>query len=182
VRPSATWLLVAAVAGCKPRETTGLAPPVVDPAIAVPADGGAVLLHAFAAGTQSYACARAATGVYGWTFTGPEAELRDDRGGLIGHHFASEPNGGAPEWEALDGSYVVGQKVGAFTPDGGAQAVPWLLVRAVAHGGSGLLASTRYVQRVASRGGVAPAAACDASAAGTRENVAYTAEYFFYGP
>jgi len=182
VRPSVMWLLVVVAGDCKHPEATGEAPPVVDPSIAVPADGGGVVLHAHAAGTQNYACARGTGGVYSWTPTGPEAELRDERGGLIGHHFASEPNGGAPEWEALDRSYVVGQKVAAFTPDGGAQAVPWLLLRAMAHGGSGPLASAGYVQRVATRGGLAPAAPCDASVAGTKEKVPYAAEYLFYGP
>lgn len=182
MRPSVAWLLVVLAGGCKHPDATGTAPPAVDLSIAVPAEGGGVVLHAYAAGTQGYACSAGANGTYAWTLTGPEAELHDERGGLIGHHFASEPNGGAPEWEGLDRSYVVGQKVAAFTPDGGGQAVPWLLLRAVAHGGSGPLASARYVQRVATRGGLAPAAACDASIAGTKERVAYTAEYFFYGP
>jgi hypothetical protein len=170
------------MAGCKRPEASGSTPPAVDPSIAVPADGGGVLLHAYAAGTQSYACARGTNGGYAWTFAGPEAELRDQGGGLIGHHFASEPGGGAPRWEGLDGSYVVGQKVAAVTPDGGAQAVPWLLLRAVAHGGTGPLASAHFVQRVATQGGLAPATACDASVADNKAKVPYTAEYFFYGP
>jgi len=182
VRPLIAWLLVVVAGSCKHPAATDPAPPAVDPSIAVPADGGGVVLHAHASGTQGYVCTRGANGAHAWTPTGPEAELRDAHGGLIGHHFASEPNGGAPEWEGLDRSYVVGQKVAAFTPDGGAQAVPWLLLRAVAHGGTGPLANARYVQRVATGGGLAPTTACEASVAGTKEKVPYTAEYFFYGP
>jgi hypothetical protein len=44
-----------------------------------------------------------------------------------------------------------------------------------------LLASTRYVQRLDTVGGVAPAAGCDSAHAGTRARVDYSATYDFYG-
>jgi hypothetical protein len=99
----------------------------------------------------------------------------------VGHHFASDAGASAPEWQTLDGTYVVGHKVAAFTPDAGPPSVPWLLLQATGHGGSGTLAQTGYVQRVDTDGGVAPSAACDPSHVGTTQKVPYAADYFFYG-
>ena len=37
-----------------------------------------------------------------------------------------------------------------------------------------------YVQRVATKAGAAPAAKCDAAAAGAEKRADYSAEYYFY--
>jgi hypothetical protein len=37
-----------------------------------------------------------------------------------------------------------------------------------------------YIQRLETKGGVAPSAACNAAAAGTKQQVAYQAKYVFY--
>jgi hypothetical protein len=76
---------------------------------------------------------------------------------------------------------VVGKKVAAFTPDGGASAVPWLLLSAAGTGGAGTLSKTAYVQRLNTVGGVAPTSACGVDNAGTVEKVHYTADYYFSG-
>jgi hypothetical protein len=152
------------------------AAPHVDPSL-VPPHGG-VLLHGSATGTQSYACTAAADGGARWTFTGPRAELRDCHGELVARHFASDA-GAAPEWQAPDGAYVIATKAAALTPDGGASAVPWLLLGARDHGGEGPLARTAYVQRVGTDGGVAPAGGCTP---GATRDVPYGADYYFYGP
>lgn len=138
---------------------TWLVAPSVDPSIAVPADGGAVLIHATGSGTQNYACTVAADGGAGWTFVGPLATLDDCSGAPFGSHFASDAGSAFPEWQATDGTYVVGHKLAAFTPDGGAQSVPWLLLKVVGQGGSGTLAQSAYVQRLNTAGGVAPGSA-----------------------
>ena len=89
----------------------------------------------------------------------------------------------APAWETTDdATYVIGKRMAGFTPDGGAASIPWLLLQATSHGGTGPLGLTRYVQRLSTSGGVAPAAACDAASAGASQKVPYTADYFFYGP
>jgi uncharacterized protein DUF3455 len=153
--------------------------PALDPSIAVP--GGRVVAHAVANGTQNYVCGRApGDGGEGhaWTFVGPEATLSDCRAVLIGRHFASD--GGAPQWQMLDGAYVVGHKVAASTPDGGAGSIPWLLLAADREGGSGPLSEARYIQRVNTSGGASPGAACDATRAGATQKVPYTADYFFF--
>jgi Protein of unknown function (DUF3455) len=163
-----------------------LGAPRVDPSIAVP-DGG-VILHAAANGSQDYACMHTTTdagAAYAWTFVGPEADLTDCNGALIGHHMASDGGPTLPEWiQTSDGTYVIGRKVGSgFTPDGGAGSIPWLLLQAVAHGGSGTLSQAQYIQRVKTDGGISPSGGtCDQSSAGTAQKVPYTADYFFFGP
>jgi hypothetical protein len=140
-----------------------------------------VVAHAAADGSQIYACGALPGdgGVkYAWTLVGPEAALCDCRAAPFGRHFASDA--GAPQWQALDGSYVVGHKVAALAVD--SASVPWLLLSVNDRGGSGPLTDARYVQRVRTSGGVAPSAACDASRSGAREKVPYTADYFFYAP
>jgi hypothetical protein len=159
--------------------------PTVASGISVPADGGSVLLHASAAGTQNYTCGQIADGGYAWVFVGPQADLMDCNAALIGHHFASDGGAAAPEWQTLDGTYVVGHKVAAFTPDAGPPAVPWLLLQATAHGGTGTLNQAAYVQRLFTDGGVAPTTTCDQTVAGgsqSSDKVPYTADYYFYGP
>ena len=152
--------------------------PVVSSAIQVPLDGGGVLLHAAGAGTQNYACTITDAGT-AWTLTGPSATLSDCNGALIGHHFASEAGANYPEWETTDGTYVIGDKIGHFTPDGGAESVPWLLLQEVSTSGSGTLSQVAYVQRLFTDGGAAPGAGCDA---GDTLQVPYGADYYFYGP
>jgi hypothetical protein len=160
--------------------------PAVDASIAVPDGGGGVLLHAAGAGTQNYTCDAVpmdgGTTTYAWTFVGPQADLNDCHATLIGHHFASDGGATAPEWQTLDGTYVIGHKLDAFIPDGGADSVPWLLLHATAHGGTGTLASADYIQRLNTDGGIAPeASSCTVSATGTTVKVPYSADYFFFG-
>lgn len=155
-----------------------LVAPTVPASIEVPADAGGVLLHAAGAGTQNYTCTAGGDGGVSWVFVGPQADLSDCNGNVIGHHFASDGGAGFPEWlTTSDGSYVIGQKVTAYTPDGGSGSVPWLLLRAVANGGSGPLGQVAYVQRLDTDGGVAPGGGCDA---GDMTQVPYTADYWFY--
>jgi hypothetical protein len=128
----------------------------------------------------NYACTAALDGgASSWTLTGPNAVLGDCTGTVIGHHMASDAGASFPEWITIDGTYVVAKKQAAFTPDGGAASVPWLLLQAVGHGGSGTLGLVDYVQRLETDGGVAPGAGCDA---GDTAEVPYSAEYYFYGP
>ncbi len=60
-------------------------------------------------------------------------------------------------------------------------AVPWLLLRAKSNEGAGAFASVKYIQRVDTKGGVAPSAGCDAAQAGAEARVDYSANYAFYG-
>jgi hypothetical protein len=155
-------------------------------------DGGTVVLHALGAGTQDYACigtpidggadAGDAGESFAWVLQGPDALLKDCNGVTIGHHF---PDGGStsPEWQTTDGTYVTGKKLIAYTPDGGSGSVPWLLLQATGHGGTGTLSTVTYIQRLDTDGGNAPSTGCDVTTeAGATVNVPYTADYYFYGP
>jgi hypothetical protein len=130
----------------------------------------AVLVGKYAAkGVQIYVC-NAKGGANEWGFKTPEAELTDAQGQRFAKHYAG------PTWEASDGSKVVGKPL-ASEPAPKADAIPWLLLSAEPSG-SGLLAGTRFVQRINTSGGVGPTGACPT--AGTERRVDYTADYIFY--
>jgi hypothetical protein len=142
----------------------------VPAAIKVP-DGNKAFLEAHAVGVQIYACDGTA-----WTFVAPRANLYD-HGRLVATHFAG------PTWQATDGSKVVGKRVNGATVD--PAAIDWLLLSAAStaegpHRGD-RLAKTTYIQRIDTTGGLPPAAAdSNASAAGTKAEVPYTADYVFW--
>jgi hypothetical protein len=162
-----------------------LVAPTVDPVLEVPDGGGGVLLHATGTGTQNYTCSQVMAdggSIYAWVFVGPQADLADCSMTKIGQHFASDGGPGAPEWMTLsDGTYVIGKKMGSETPDGGSSAIPWLLLDAVGHGGTGTLSHADYIQRLHTTGGLAPTSTCDSTNVGMTEMVPYTADYYFYG-
>jgi len=109
---------------------------------------------------------------YEWVFKGPDADLFDAQGKKVGRHYAG------PTWESTDGSKVVGEvkgKADAKDPSG----VPWLLLSAKAHEGSGVFSAVTYIQRVNTVGGKAPAE-CDEKSAGKEFKTPYTAVYLFY--
>jgi hypothetical protein len=163
----AAWA-AAEVAQAGPEE------PAVPAAIAVPA-GHKLFLVGHATGAQIYACTASPDG-YRWGFVAPRASLYDDNGRLLSTHFAG------PTWQARDGSSVVGRVVGRATVD--SSAIPWLLLSAdsTAAGADGdRLAGTTYVQRIATTGGLAPAAStCNEATAGTTAEVPYTSDYYFW--
>jgi hypothetical protein len=155
-----------------------LTPPAFSSSLDLPVDAGGVLLHGAGSGTQNYACEVGDAGT-SWVLVTPSATLDDCSGAVLAHHFASDGGAAFPEWQAPDGTYVVGHKVAAFTPDGGAESIPWVLLQAVGHGGSGPLSEVTYVQRLDTDGGAAPAGSCEA---GVTQDVPYSAEYYFYAP
>jgi hypothetical protein len=107
-----------------------------------------------------------------WVFVAPEADLFDSRGNLVGKHYAG------PRWEATgDGSRIIGAvKSRADAPAAGA--IPWLLLDTKSEGGNGYFSDVTSIQRVATVGGVAPAATC--TEAGSQARVPYTADYYFF--
>lgn len=148
--------------------------PVVPTTIQVGA-GNKVFLVGHAVGVQIYSC-NAAGGAFSWGLVAPRANLYDDHGKLIVKHY------GGPTWRAKDGSTLVGRREQQVTVD--ATAIPWLLLsRASATAGEDgdRLVGTTFVQRIATKGGLAPAAAqCDATTAGDEVEVPYTADYYFW--
>ena len=125
-------------------------------------------------GVQIYACQAKAGAAGQWVFVAPEAKLIDQTGAVTGSH------GAGPAWHLADGSSVVGE-VMAKGAGATAEDIPELLLRAKSHAGQGRLAAVEYIQRAETRGGVAPAAACDATHDGALARVPYRARYIFFG-
>jgi hypothetical protein len=123
-------------------------------------------------GTQIYTC-EASPGGFRWRLKAPEATLLDDEGAEFGRHFTG------PSWQARDGSTVVGE-VMVPNPAPRPGAMPWLLLRAKSHSGSGAFASVAHIARIDTKGGLAPADGCDATQAGAERRVPYSAFYVFF--
>lgn len=139
----------------------------VPAAVQVPA-GNTLEFRAHGVGVQIYTWnATLAT----WGASTPHAVLFND-GGVAGIHYAG------PTWQNDDGSKIVGKKVAAVTVD--ADAIPWLLLSAVSTSGPGLFADVTYVQRLETKGGLAPTA--PGTFNGEQALVPYSAEYLFYHP
>lgn len=150
------------------------APPDVPDAIQVPA-GEEVVLFTHATGSQIYTCQAGADGKFNWILKAPDAELRDRKDKVIGHHSAG------PSWKLTDGSEVTGKAaahVDALDPD----SISWLLVKVVSHSGNGLLSNVNTIQRVHTKGGQPPAEGCDAAHRDAENKSSYSADYYFYAP
>ena len=141
--------------------------------IKAPADQK-VLLVAHASGVQIYTCKQGANSSYAWTLKAPEAELRDSSGTVIGRHYAG------PAWKHNDGSEVTGQAVTQVdSPD--ANSIPWLLVTATGHSGTGIFSRVTIIQRIHTKGGRPPAATgCSTSNQNSEAKSSYAADYYFY--
>lgn len=152
-----------------------VARPDVPAAIQAPA-GEDIVLRAHASGSQIYVCQAAPGGAFAWNLKAPQADLHDQQGAVIGQHSAG------PTWKDNDGSEVTGKAVAHVdSPEPGS--IPWLLVSATGHSGAGVLSRVTSVQRILTKGGLAPAAAsCNASKLNTEAKSSYTADYYFYAP
>ena len=172
----ASTLAAATLAGCA---STGSTPPAmamapaVPAAIAVPA-GHAAAMTQLGAGDLTYECrARAGMpGEYEWAFAGPNAILYGPGRTAVGKYYAG------PTWESSDGSKVTGKQLAVSPADAGS--IPLQLVQANPSSGTGSMNGVTYIQRVNTKGGVAPKDACGASNAGAKRTVTYQADYVFY--
>jgi Protein of unknown function (DUF3455) len=149
--------------------------PKAPPELQVPPNSSLVL-KARGKGLQIYECAAKPDDAkaFAWKLKAPEADLFDDQGAKVAHHFAG------PTWQAADGSTALGSvmaKADAPDPD----AIPWLLLTTVGKG-PGLLAPVMHVQRLDTSGGKAPAVGCDAKHVKppSEARVPYEATYYFY--
>lgn len=141
-------------------------------AAVAPPTGSHVLLRTAAEGVQIYMCQAVGSG-FGWVFKAPEAALFDEKGRQIVKHFAG------PSWEAEDGSAVVGEVVAKAGAPAGA-GIPWLLLRAKSHTGTGQFAAVAFIQRLDTKGGAAPEGGCDAAHQNAEARMRYSATYVFY--
>ncbi len=138
--------------------------------------GQKLVLRAHASGSQIYTCGLDAAGKPQWTLKGPDADLRNGKAELIGHHSIG------PTWRHRDGSEVTAKAIAHVdSPDPGS--IPWLLLTATGHSGTGAFAAVESIQRLHTRGGQPPAATeCDASRASREARSSYTADYYFFAP
>lgn len=143
------------------------------PEIRVPA-GARQTMHTVGIGEITYECrAKAgAAGQFEWVFVTPVATLYDMQRKVVGKYY------GGPTWEANDGSKVTGKQLAVASA--GAGNIPLQLVQANPAMGMGVMQGTAYIQRLNTRGGVAPAQACTAAHQGERRQVSYQADYVFY--
>jgi hypothetical protein len=151
------------------------AEPAIPAAIKAPT-GEKLVLKAHATGTQIYVCQQNTDRRMQWTLKAPDAELHDEKGAVIGKHFAG------PSWKLNDGSGVNGKAVAkADAPDG--KSIPWLLITALGNSGNGLLTRVTSIQRVNTQGGQPPKPeTCDGSKYDTESKSPYSADYYFYAP
>ncbi len=142
-------------------------------AVQVPA-GNAVVLETVGVGKITYECrAKKDNAGFEWVFVGPDAALNDRDGKQIGRYY-----GPPATWESSDGSIVTGAQVAVSAASAGN--IPLQLVKANPATGKGSMVGTTFIQRVATKGGVAPSTACDAASTGKKEIVNYQADYIFY--
>jgi len=143
-------------------------------AVKVPA-GNKVAMETVGVGEITYECRdkKDAAGQFEWVFVGPDAALNDRSGKKVGRYF-----GPPATWESIDGSKVTATQVAVAPASAGN--IPLQLVKANPATGNGAMTGVTFIQRVATKGGVAPATACDAASKGKKEIVKYQADYIIY--
>ena len=145
--------------------------------IQVPA-GHKVAWETVGSGDITYECRDKANaaGETEWVFVGPKAVLKDRSGKAVGSYY-----GPPATWEANDGSKLTATQL-AVAPSGTGN-LPFQLVKANPAMGSGALTGVSHIQRVALRGGVAPAdKPCTSATKGQKAVVQYQADYIFWKP
>ncbi|PYC17730.1 DUF3455 domain-containing protein [Pseudomonas mosselii] len=146
----------------------------VPDAVKVP-DGHKVALETVGVGEITYECRDKADapGQTEWTFAGPKAVLKDRTGKAVGDYF-----GPPATWQAKDGSKITGTQL-AIAPAAKGD-LPFQLVKANPAEGKGAMSGVSFVQRLATRGGVAPQTACTVQNKGEKQIVKYQADYIFW--
>ncbi|SMD25278.1 Protein of unknown function [Kibdelosporangium aridum] len=138
--------------------------PNVPEVLKVP-DGNKLIAVMPARGVQTYQCTNSA-----WTFVQPDAILTNRGRPEVLHSKG-------PVWTSvLDGSSVTGAAV-ANSPV--PNAIPELLLRSTGNRGPGKLSTVTFIQRLKTKGGLAPTGSCTE---GVTASVPYTADYAFYNP
>ena len=124
-------------------------------------------------GDLTYECRAKAddASAFEWAFVSPDAKLADaTTRAVMGKYYAG------PTWEASDGSKITGKQVAVAPASTGN--IPFQLVKT--EPGTGAMKDVTYIQRVNTKGGVAPTEACSAANVGANKTVPYQADYVFY--
>jgi hypothetical protein len=145
------------------------------PALIQVATGNSLVLETKASGTIEYRCSKEQDPLttYKWVIVGPRADLSSQSDEKIGEY-----SGPPARWTHKDGSFVTGSQV-AVSPNS-SKNIPLQLVKTDVSGGLGALTAISYVQRVNTKGGVAPSKKCTVDNVGEKAEVKYSAEYRFW--
>jgi hypothetical protein len=137
--------------------------------------GQKLLMATTGVGEITYECRekKDMAGAHEWAFVAPVATLYGEGRKVVGKYYAG------PTWESADGSKVTGKQLAVAPAAPGNIALQ--LVKAEPAMGQGAMQGVAYIQRLNTKGGVAPATPCDAAGKGQRQQVAYEADYVFYG-
>jgi hypothetical protein len=155
---------VPAAARAEPISRPVPAPGDVPAALQVP-DGDYRHVVLPARGVQVYTCVSGA-----WSLLEPAATLFDGSRAVALHTRG-------PEWvSTVDGSAVTGTVLASVPQK---TAIAELLLKATANRGMGIFGKVAYIQRLDTKGGLAPAGTCSS---GRQIAVPYTATYVFSTP
>jgi hypothetical protein len=109
---------------------------------------------------------------YAWFFSSPNTTLYD-AGRPVARNASENMFEGIADRSTVSGVIRARQ-------DGGANNLPWILMRAQSTPDAGLFAGVTSVQRVNTSGGAAPISGCDANNVGKEARTAFTADFYFY--
>lgn len=167
-------VLFTACAGMSSPMMKGFDQTALPDAVKVPA-GHRVAMETVGAGDITYECRAKANmaNAWEWVFVGPQADLNSRGGAKLGSYY-----GPPATWAASDGSKITGTQLA--TAPGGSGNIPMQLVKANPASSAGAMQGVTYIQRVATRGGVAPASTCDGASVGSKQTVKYQADYIFW--
>lgn len=155
--------LTVAIAACLALPAMAQTPDAVTP------KGVKATMTLTGSGPLGYEC-KNTDGKFAWAGPVPNAKLTDKSGKEVGKYVAG------PKWELADGSTVTGKQVA--TAPAAAGSIPLQLVEA--SGGTKQFEGVTHIQRVNTKGGVAPSDACDAKSVGQKKEVGYSADYVFF--
>lgn len=177
IRTSLALVAVAALSACATQGGANMAPfsqAALTDAVKVPM-GYRVVMETMAAGDITYQCRakRDMAGQFEWVFVGPDAGMKDRSGKTVGKYY-----GPPATWESNDGSKVSGAQL-AVAP-AGAGNIPMQLVKANPAVGMGAMQGVSFIQRVNTKGGVAPSDSCTAATLDKKQVVTYSADYIFW--
>lgn len=139
--------------------------------------GNARIATFFAEGVQKYKAQPIAGSdpvTYQWVFVAPRADLYDSTNAKVGTHSAG------PTWQlsAMDSIYGQHYSPPRTAPSPDSESIDWLLLKPKSGTTpTGIFANVSYIQRIATKGGKAPAT--PPTSAGETVEVKYKAVYRF---
>jgi Protein of unknown function (DUF3455) len=172
--PAASLLTMLAGCSSMAPSTPSYSQAALPAIVQVPA-GNKVAIETVGIGEITYQCnpKKDMAGQFEWVFVGPDAKLVNRAGQQVGKYY-----GPPATWESSDGSKLTATQI-AVSPSNAGN-IPLQLVKANPATGIGAMTGVTFIQRVETKGGVAPSSVCAAATTGTKQIVKYQADYIFY--